>query len=368
MKSLLSSLGALVLVCAIPSLTFAQPSPTCTNANPYDNNPDDQALQQCLDGGGTIVLESVVDPGYIIQDTLWVTKNNTILTTTNGYYAFFYAAPNLMNQMLIADGLDGFRMEHMFFDGNKDNRSGRNCHTDSGNPDHGKNLRIQGTGFNLFDVYSVNAYCGSGLETSGSGFEISYSQFSNNGTEVPNGKWADGLTVWGCYGSIIHDNRFQDNTDVDLIIGDSSSCSVWANTITHVARYGVAGFMVASFPGFPRSHPNGWFSDNHVSSLPDLLSFGIMVGVHPWDANTWTDDVGVIESNSSSGAVVNLAIDGIVSGTIRNNTLTGATGSRGFKCPTSAEFTLAHYGTADVSSQAPTPLPLQYDGERCGAP
>jgi hypothetical protein len=121
--------------------------------------------------------------------------------------------------------------------------------------------------------------------------------------------------------------------------------------------------MVASFPGFPRSHPNGWFADNHVSSSLDLLSFGIMVGVHPWDSNMWTHNVGVIESNTSSDAVVNLAIDGIDGGTVRNNTLIGATGSRGYPsdCHVSAEFTLAHYGSADVSNQSPAPRALQYD-------
>ena len=63
---------------------------------------------------------------------------------------------------------------------------------------------------------------------------------------------SDGLTLWQCGGnSQITDNFFQDNTDVDLIVGgltpSGGTCNISNNLILHYDRHAEAGLMLGSF-------------------------------------------------------------------------------------------------------------------------
>jgi hypothetical protein len=114
------------------------------------------------------------------------------------------------------------------------------------------------------------------------------------------------------------------------------------------------------------SRSGGEFSDNAVSSDYNLLGFGIVVGCHPWGAchggyasNLWVHD------NRSTGAVVNLAVDGLNGGRVENNSMSGAQGDRVLNCAASADYTAGHffnvsslqrgfaYRTFDVGSTCP---------------
>ncbi|HEX5473653.1 MAG TPA: hypothetical protein VFX12_03240 [Vicinamibacterales bacterium] len=59
-------------------------------------------------------------------------------------------------------------------------------------------------------------------------------------------------------------------------------------------------------------------------------------------------DAGNVYFNSSSGAVVNLAIDGIDWGSVQSNTWSGANGTRGFNCTLSGDYTAGHFGSASI--------------------
>jgi hypothetical protein len=151
--------------------------------------------------------------------------------------------------------------------------------------------------------------------------------------------WSDGLTVFDCRNSTIRDNAFWDNTDVDLGVNGGAACSVYRNTIGHFQKYAFAGLVI----GDP-SASGGEFSDNSVSSGYNLLGFGIMVGCHPWAqcGGGYASNVAVYH-NTVSGAVVNLAVDGLNGGSVWNNSMSGARGTRVLNCPgATADYTVAH--------------------------
>jgi hypothetical protein len=234
----------------------------------------------------------------------------------------------------------------------------------------------------IVNVSSHDALCWSSAEVEGNGFTIAQSSFYSNGfpQEVfPSGEpWSDGLTVLHCGGGAeIRDNTFLDNTDVDLIVGGittaGGTCSIHHNFMSHTQQYGFAGIAVSWLePNSPlfSSHAGIVYSNNTISSSVDMLSFGIVMGFHPWGnpviggiprVVTITNG-GVVTNNTTNGAVIGLAIDGIQAGTLTGNTSSNPQGRKGFaSCGLSAPLTAGHYGsTADDLAAA---IPLVWDRE-----
>jgi hypothetical protein len=320
---------------------------TCDAANPFDADPDDVALQACLDNYDRVLLKPNHLPGYVgylIRNTIKLKRTGALLTTAdNPRKATILAAPELSGSMLTALGIDGFEISFIVFDGNRENRSVRDKPCDAVR--NSRNVELIGTGFHIRYIESAGAVCGSAMTVGGSSdFEIYGSSFYDNGRQPEEannitGLWSDGLTVFKCVNATIRDNHFWDNTDVDLGVNGGASCSVYRNTISHSYKYAFAG-LVAGDP----SRAGGTFSDNSVSSGYNLLGFGILVGCHPWAqcGGGYASDVAVF-NNRSTGAVVNLAVDGLTGGSVRNNTTSGAQGDRVPNCPgTSADYTLGH--------------------------
>lgn len=168
------------------------------------------------------------------------------------------------------------------------------------------------------------------------------------------------MTLTSCNGGNVHDNWISNNTDVGLVVFGGANCIVRNNQINNDARYGFAGLKVGEDTG---TLPGSSIHDNSVTSGLNLLSFGIIVGHHPWGTGT-VGDVGEVSYNSATGAVVNLAIDGITAGTVINNSVSSAQGNRGFHCSLSANYTAAHWGSASV--QGGWNLLWQYNNNTCG--
>ena len=72
-----------------------------------------------------------------------------------------------------------------------------------------------------------------------------------------------------------------------------------------------------------------------------MLSIGILIGAHPWATDPQFDvsNAGLVTNNSSTGAVVNMLLEGFASGSVYGNTMTGNQGTRGLNC--SQSFNLA---------------------------
>ena len=322
---------------------------TCDAANPYDNEPDDVALQACLDGSDGVLLQPDPQPGrsgyvgYLISKTLKLQRSGTLLTTAdNPRVATIRAAPGLASLILRASGANDYEISFVRFDGDRDNRAVRDkpCTVIH---DY-RNVDLSGTGYHVRYVESTGAVCGSAMTVGGSSrFEIYRSLFYDNGRQPEeangiSGLWADGLNVFGCTNATIRDNTFWDNTDVDLGVNGGTACSVYRNTITHSWKYAFAGLVV----GDP-TRSGGEFSNNLVSSGYNLLGFGIIVGCHPWPqcGGGYASGVSVYR-NVSSGAVVNLAVDGLNGGSIQDNTLSVPQGDRVMNCHAATNYTVGH--------------------------
>lgn len=342
---LLVALCALSVVSAAPRAAIRSQT-TCPAANPFDAAPDHVALQACLDNFDAVLLEPEGRPGYVgylVGDNVKLRRNGVLLTTADSpRKATIRAAPELTDSMLRASGFDDFEISFIRFDGNREQRTVRDRPCSVGNK---RNVELTGTGFRVRYVESFAAVCGSAMTVGGSrSFEVTGSLFHDNGRQPEeaggiSGLWADGLTVFDCRDSTIRDNAFWDNTDIDLAVNGGASCSVYRNTISHAWKYAFAGLAI----GDP-SIAGGEFSDNRVSSGYNLLGFGIIVGCHPWSQCRGGYVSGVqVYNNRVTGAVVNLAIDGLNGGSVRNNAVSGAQGDRVLNCPgVSADYTVGH--------------------------
>ena len=80
---------------------------------------------------------------------------------------------------------------------------------------------------------------------------ISNNLFSSNGTHNIQSRWADGQTIHSGNGFQVTDNRFHDNTDVQLIFGGCINCTVNNNRFSHSARAGGRSFADLMLQGWP---------------------------------------------------------------------------------------------------------------------
>ncbi|MEX1184678.1 MAG: right-handed parallel beta-helix repeat-containing protein, partial [Vicinamibacterales bacterium] len=207
----------------------------------------------------------------------------------------------------------------------------------------GSNVWTSGVGYVFHHVDTINAMCGSGLEATGANYEIYSVYAADNGTESP-GPWADGITLTECNGGTVTNNVIVNNTDVGLVVFTGTNCTVRFNEIRNDDLYAFAGFKLGDpGPALIATLAGGRFTDNTIISGYNLLSFGIMIGNHPWNADSFIEDVGEVRYNTVAGSVVNLAIDGIGAGFIADNALSNAQGDRDFgPCRFTGNYTYGH--------------------------
>jgi hypothetical protein len=252
------------------------------------------------------------------------------------------------------ESVSGYQLINLAFDGRKYGR----LHPENCPDEHekGYNLKLRGSDFVVDTVWTQHALCGSGMEVGGSTYEIKNSYFLSNGFEEGQhvyGAWSDGLTLGQCTApsgsySRVHDNYFEDNTDIDLIIGQGQNCLVYDNVIVHNHAFAFGGLML----GFDGDHSGSVVSNNTViSNRVNLLGFGILVGHHPWTTSMNIGDAGTVQNNHSSGSAVTFAIDGIANGLVNGNTVNGNQGDRHVFgiCPMSAAYTAGDFGSAIIT-------------------
>lgn len=79
----------------------------------------------------------------------------------------------------------------------------------------------------------ANALCASGFIWVGNSCTIHGNTIVNNGDHFSSLMWADGITCLGCDDTEISSNEFAGNSDIDLILGSGTGCSIHGNTFTH---------------------------------------------------------------------------------------------------------------------------------------
>jgi hypothetical protein len=303
---------------------------------------------------------------YDIGSSLLLTRDNLVFTGDTIGGAVLRARPALRGAMLVvSDSADGWELSNLVFDGNRANRLyASSC---AGYRGAYTNIQARGTYWTIANVQSNATLCGTALEVKGAYYVIRNSDFRNNGTHggAASEPWADGVTLLTCDHGQVHDNHFLDNTDVDIVNGGGDACVIERNTIDHVAQYGYAGIMVGYFDeGFPGVHRTNHVRSNLVRSALNRLAFGTVVGLHPWVANV-TVEGGTVQNNAMSGAVHNLAVDGISSGSVQGNTMSNSQGTQGFRCTQPLSFTAAHSGSATIQAGY---VEYQHHYLACGTP
>src|SRR5262249_41077961 len=96
---------------------------------------------------------------------------------------------------------------------------------------------------------SIHAVCGTGMEWAGAHATISNSVFAANGDHNQDMMWSDGLTLTAADQSVIQNNLFVDNSDIDLILGGAAGSQVTGNTIVQLFQGSFGGLMLDNFNG-----------------------------------------------------------------------------------------------------------------------
>lgn len=344
--------------------TCAADSTGATDAQP--------AIQACLDGGDIVSL--VAGGTYLIGSPLRLTRPGTIFTSDGASRAILRASPTLEGGILIGETPIAWptsTVERISFVGRK--IYGHNRFSLS-NPDDcgglGTSVVLNGL-FLVNDVESSQAICGTALSMEGA-FVVENSFIHDNGWDT-NMSWADGITVQGCtefgaYRGEVRNNRVENNTDIGVIAG-GGPCQVYSNQISQTNTHAFAGLMVGWFPGGGGNHGGANYYNNTITSALNGMAFGIMVGNEAWfnEAHGYTDYVsnaGSVTGNSISGAVVNLAIEGIGTGSILGNTIGINQGSNGFGCTATMPYSAHMFGTATIQGGW---HPFWFFAGRCGS-
>lgn len=336
--------AALVLVgltiLVAPSAASAQNY--CTDANPNDNIEDNVALQQCLDGGGTILLTNG-SPGYILRFGLRLRVDGIFFSSVSETNRAKLIAHADLNEFMINADANNWQISFLIFDGNRANRT-NSCVYPRGN-----NIQANGDAFVIRFVNSDFARCGSALEVRGSNFEIYNNTMAFNGWSADEraSEFADGMTIHRCVGGIVWANQFAENTDVGLVVNEGTGCTIRYNEIWNESRYAFAGFHVSASSASGGDHSGGNYSNNDIRAGQDLMGFGLIVGAESWHHDRRTLHVGSVGWNTISGAVINLAVDGVDGGTVTNNVTSNARGTRGYlfcNGQPADEFIAAHNG------------------------
>jgi hypothetical protein len=356
------------------------------------------AIQSCLDRGGTVAL---MGGTYSISTGLRIKVAGTILRPVDTFsVATLVRAVNTTNPgpLLTATNLSGFTIERIYFDGNRtaftEAQRTDLCVTRAKTMRHNVyNVRLLAvSNFEWRDSQSRHAVCGTGAEIDAANFLISQTGFRSNGTNVDardtKQLWADGLTLLRCENGRILNNWFEDNTDLDLVIGGGKNCQVSGNRITHTAQYGFGGLSVSWFPPGAGQHQGSVITNNTVVGNGRLM-FGIILGDDPWRpfcidgvCETCPNNIcpvrafnATVTNNSARGAMVNLAIDGVRGFKVSGNVLSSPAGTNAADallpgCPQGLPwrgFYTQNYTAAHVESSCIQPgfNEWRYDGHGC---
>jgi hypothetical protein len=176
-------------------------------------------------------------------------------------------------------------------------------------------LRVSGDNFALTASTLAGFACYTALEYKGGAHgRIERNIFANNGTHTKYMMWSDGLTVHGASGLSVERNRFVNNTDVQLIFGGCTDCTVAKNVFRHTAAASTGSFaelMIHAWPKATTGQYNGTrvFGNDIDCGAQRRCGFGLMLGSTPWyDAPT---SGGSVTGNRIANAILPINIDGL---------------------------------------------------------
>jgi hypothetical protein len=290
------------------------PATFCEDLPYYNNLPEDSSpvIQDCIDrtaAGAVLALppgryrvkHSIVVPSPINLGTRGRIESDPPCDVDNADSGCFemIADPEFVTPSKAQAGLvwvspaaTRTTMDHLVFNGNNAARLQSEAATGcTGLTDnyYGYNVTVAADGVRLLNSVSRNALCGTGMEIDGKNkLILTKNIFAYNGIHGLTGLWADGLTVTDAVGSVISDNTFIDNTDVDFILGGCVDCTIQRNLVEHSDRYESSSYVammltVWAAPAFPSSSGDFTGADiahNGIDCGPGKrCGFGLDIGI-----------------------------------------------------------------------------------------
>ena len=321
---------------------------TCPEADSTGVNPADPAINNCLQRSSWVTL-----PGgtYKITATINVTQSGAEFSSVPGQTATLVGDPSLVGPIVHAgQGANNYSVHDLHLDGGL--YSGSTCAMRNGN-----NLAADGSDYSIFFIASINAPCAN-MAVGGDRIHIHDNFLWHSGIPAPQGgPVGDGLDVFFGTGGEIYSNTISEATDIGLIMWGGLNRRVHDNRIENHDSYGLAGFNVGSQGNdVPGDHSGSTYERNHVISDYNMLGIGLLLGAHPWSTAPGDDvsNAGTFINNDSSGAVINMMVEGIANiEAMYGNTTSNHQGTRGVgtDCndPTGGqdsryEYTAWHFG------------------------
>jgi hypothetical protein len=350
----LACLMTTMCVVAGSASLFAQD--TCPEAAADGITPADQQIQACLDRSSHVTLGQ---GRYLITSTIYPFRyfsSGAQFSSIPGQTAVLVAWTGLVGTVVHAGNSGGFSLHDFHIDGSLD--QGRRCEGSQG-----YNLSVEGNGWSVYNMESFNSPCAN-MVVAGDGFSVSNVYLWHSGTSHCGpgcgGPVGDGLDVEPGVGGEIAEITVADATDIGIVVGGGSR---WIHDarIYNTGHRGWAGFNVGNF-NESGNHAGAVYENIIVTSGYNLLNMGLLLGAHPWSTDPIYNVVnaGTFRNNSSTGAMINMVVEGIagadsMSGNTTSNHQGGeyaAPGCSGY------EYTAWHFGAAPIQ---PGALGLQYD-------
>jgi parallel beta-helix repeat protein len=329
--------------------------------------PVDAALNICL---AQPDAEVKLAPGtYVIDSGLVLGASGVTLTAqtpASPPNVVLLAGPNLQTHILAApqgSGVINDTVSFIAFDANREVRQAQPYYQTicTNNPAQRQNagtiLYWAGVGFTFTNNESRNALCGSGFKIDAVSFTVKDNYFHDlglgRGEENAPAPWSDGLTLGYCKNSTVSGNTIIDATDIGIVSFGGTGCLIQNNTVQQVHHHAFAGLA------FHGTGPNSTVSDQDSAIINNTvigagkMSFGISYGPKPWYTSS-SVRFGTVTGNAVSGAVVDLAVEGVTGGQVGNNTLTAPEGAA--RCPTTGAKTPLTYNLDPLDSQVTTTM------------
>jgi hypothetical protein len=304
-----------------------------------------EAVQACLESAQPGDHLFFVPGLYLLSKTVEVKKPLVMRTAgraepcgfaENHGCAEFKATSNFFpnpGEGLFSVKAENVTMQNVVINGAKFERrtspAGKECA--QGNNAHGYNFSVFANRFTAEGLTTKNALCATGFfgAKGVSQLTLKRSFVGNNGIHNMQGLWADGATFHDLVDSVISNNVFYNNTDIDLIFGGCQNCRIENNLIKHEASFEGSAFAALMLQAWPQATSGNFTGsltrNNTIECGPKRCGFGLYLGAEAWYSAPLFG--GIVENNHIDGAMLGLNVDKATgSVVVRNNTVTNSGG------------------------------------------
>jgi len=177
----------------------------------------------------------------------------------------------------------------------------------------GGGIRVKADEFQMTNVLLKDFSCYTALEIvkGVKGAKIIGNVIGPNGNHMIRNMWSDGITIHDSELTMIKENTFKDNTDVQLILGGCKSCTVVNNIFIHSSYFNRSSFaeiMIHSWPDTSGDYTGSIISGNSINcGSHRSCGYGIMIGSEPWYPSRVFG--GTVRRNRVTNALMAINID-----------------------------------------------------------